>query len=129
MFYTENIASAWSAGSGQDRQSNGYPGNCQPHDDYLICVCPLLPWRAQCYLEYVMEKEFRRARLYDFIERFTIARNQPPTYADIASALDISNRTIHTDLTVLKARGCVDWIPNTPWSIRITGPYRLHTRT
>ena len=49
-----------------------------------------------------MEKEFRRARLYDFIERFTIARGMPPAYDEMSAELGISPRTIYLDLTALK---------------------------
>ena len=76
-----------------------------------------------------MDKEFRRARLYDYIERFTIAHNKPPTLKELAAEMETSYATVRDDLAALKARGCVDWIPNTPWSIRITGPYRLAAKT
>jgi SOS-response transcriptional repressor LexA len=72
-----------------------------------------------------MEKEFRRARLYDYIERFTIARGYPPSLAEMAAEIGYSDTIVRQDLAVMKERGCIDWFAGKARSIRITGPYRL----
>lgn len=71
------------------------------------------------------KRELRRALIYDFIERYVMSHDGGPTYDCIAEALDISTTTVRRDLIVLKEYGCVYWHRGKPWSLRVTGRFRL----
>jgi hypothetical protein len=72
-----------------------------------------------------MKQELRLAKVYDFIERFNIARGVGPTIFQIAKGCQLSVGIVRADLRTLRSRGCVTWRRCTPYTLRTIGPFRL----
>ena len=67
------------------------------------------------------EVKARRQRIYDFICASWQENGYAPSQKEIADAVELGTTAVNRHLQVLRARGCIDWEPDTPRTIRITG--------
>jgi SOS-response transcriptional repressor LexA len=61
----------------------------------------------------------RQAEIYQFILDYRQKRDISPTFREIASATMLSLTSVVAHIQAMKAKGCIDWEPNSARSIHV----------